>query len=263
MPRGTPLKAIPRDLTDFAANLNVDLAEAGTEDIRSYMRGLSDRGMSDATAARRLSALRQFYRFLLAEDLRQDDPTRLVESPRRGRPLPKILSEAEVDALLAAAREYTGPEGRRFVALMEVLYATGLRVTELVSLPIAAARANDDLLLIRGKGGRERMVPLSPASKTGHCRLCRCPRSFCETGYRPQMAVPLAGQGRASNPATVFPIGQGIGPESQCCPWQGLAPQPAACLCLAYVGQWRRPPFGAENAWPCGHFNHPDLYPCP
>ena len=154
-----------RDLNDFAASMSTDISAAGPDDIRNYLHSLADSGMSEATAARRLSALRQYFRFLQAEELREDDPTRNVESPRRGRALPKVLSETAVDALLLAARDYPGPEGVRFVALLEVLYATGLRVSELVSLPLSAARKNEDYLLVRGKGGRERIVPLSQPAK--------------------------------------------------------------------------------------------------
>src|SRR5690606_26231281 len=121
--------------------------------------------MTSATAARRLSALRQFYRFLYAEGVRGDDPSGGIESPRRTRPLPRVLSEDEVDRLLQAAHNYKGKgvDGVRLVALMEVLCATGVRVSELVSLPVPAARGGP-LLLVRGKGGRERMVPLSPTA---------------------------------------------------------------------------------------------------
>ena len=122
--------------------------------IRATLRG-----------ARRLSALRQFYRFLVNEGLRQDDPSAGIDSPRQGRPLPKILSEQEVEALLTAARASKDAEGLRLTAMVELLYATGLRVSELISLRLAATQRDQRLLVVRGKGNKERMVPLSEAAR--------------------------------------------------------------------------------------------------
>jgi integrase/recombinase XerD len=121
--------------------------------------------MAPRTAARRLSALRQFHRFLNGEGVRPDDPTAALDSPRQGRPLPKYLSEAEVDALLVASRARPGPDGVRLVALLELLYATGLRVSELVGLPLAAIARDRRLLSVRGKGNKERLVPLSEPAR--------------------------------------------------------------------------------------------------
>ncbi len=154
-----------RDLKHFAGYLGADIAEATTADIRGYLESLVRTGMSTATSARRISALRQFFKFLYSEGLRADDPARAIDSPRRGRPLPKVLSEAEVEALLAASRDYEGAEGKRLVALMEVLYATGLRVSELVELPMSAARAEASYILVRGKGGNERVVPMNEPAR--------------------------------------------------------------------------------------------------
>ena len=154
--------AYRRDLGDFAAFLAArggSLAGANAEAVRAYLSHLAAR-MAPGTSARRLSCLRQFYRFLFSDGMRDDDPTAAIDSPRKTRPLPKVLSESEVDRLLAAARERDGAEGARLVALVELLYATGLRVSELVSLPLAALRGDPRLLIVRGKGGRERMVPL-------------------------------------------------------------------------------------------------------
>ncbi len=160
------LDSYRRDLTHFGEFLAGPLAQATDEDIRDYLARLHQDGMATTTAARRLSALRQFYRFLYAEGIRTDDPTATVDSPRRERPLPKLLSEAEVDALLRAAREVgDSAEGRRLVCLMEVLYATGMRVSELVTLPLAAAATDRPTLVVKGKGGRERVVPLSEPAR--------------------------------------------------------------------------------------------------
>lgn len=154
------LDSYRRDLTHFSDFLGGDVAAAAGDDIRAYLDNLHQAGMAASTAARRLSALRQFYRFLYAEGVRADDPSKAIDSPRRRRPLPKILSEDEVDLLLQAARERPGPEGVRLVALMEVLYATGLRVSELVSLPYPAVHGDQRYLVVRGKGDRDRIVPL-------------------------------------------------------------------------------------------------------
>jgi integrase/recombinase XerD len=158
------LESYRRDLEDFAAfSMARRLApEAASGDVvRAYLTRLSRAGMAPSTSARRLSALRQFFRFVYGEGLRQDDPCTTIDGPRRGRTLPKYLSEDEVEALLAAARQRPGRDGTRLVALLEVLYATGLRVSELVGLPLSARSGDGRLLTVVGKGAKERMVPLS------------------------------------------------------------------------------------------------------
>jgi integrase/recombinase XerD len=117
-------------------------------------------GLAPRTVQRRLSTLRQFHRFLAAEGIRPDDPTQLIDGPKQGRPLPKILGEAEVERLIAAAHAKEGIAGLRLAAMLELIYATGLRVSELVGLPLAAARRAREVLVVRGKGGKERLVPL-------------------------------------------------------------------------------------------------------
>jgi integrase/recombinase XerD len=167
------IEAYRSDLENFAAFTAArgrDVAAAGTEDLRAYLAKLNAAGMAPRTAARRLSALRQFHGFLFGEGLRPDDPTAIIDSPRQGRPLPKVLSEAEVDRLLAAARSRPGVEGLRLNALLELLYATGLRVSELVALPASAAARDARVLIVRGKGGKERMVPLSGPARAALAR---------------------------------------------------------------------------------------------
>ena len=157
-----------RDLAlfeEFAARRGATAAAAETEAVRAWLSGQRRAGMTPRTAARRLSALRQFFRFLVAEGVRNDDPTSAIDSPRLGRPLPKVLAENEVAALLTAAQAISGPRGARMVALMEVLYATGLRVSELVGLPLGALARERTVVVVRGKGGRERMVPLSTPAR--------------------------------------------------------------------------------------------------
>ena len=153
-----------RDLEDFETFLtgrSVSLDTLGTEHIRAYMAALTGDGLAASTVARRLSAIRQYFRFLYAEGLRADDPSLNIKGPRLRRPLPKYLSEKEVGDLLAVGRLREGPDGLRLTALLEVLYASGMRVSELVGLPLAAAMRNERYLVVTGKGGKERIVPLS------------------------------------------------------------------------------------------------------
>jgi integrase/recombinase XerD len=158
--------AYRRDLKHFAKAAKRDIAHCESRDVRSYMEGLARDGFDASTAARRLSTLRQFYRFLLSETVRADDPTAAIDAPKRGRRLPKVLLEKEVADLLAAARARKGDDGLRATALLEVLYATGLRVSELLALPASAAAGHGGVLVVRGKGNKERMVPLSPPALT-------------------------------------------------------------------------------------------------
>lgn len=164
------LLAYGRDLKDVAAWLahrNLGFQEASRDTIESYLISCDAEGLSRATRARRLSAVRQLYHFAFEEGWRSDNPAIQIKGPGRQKKLPKTLEVIEVDRLLAAARE-TGrtPEDRlRNTCLMELLYATGMRVSELVALPHAAARGDPNMLLVLGKGGKERMVPLSPPAR--------------------------------------------------------------------------------------------------
>jgi integrase/recombinase XerD len=157
-------EAYARDLTElaaFAAHRKSALATADTAVIRAYLASLADAGMAPRTQARRLSAIRQFYKHLAAEGRRPDDPTTTLDSPRLGRPLPKLLDEGEVTALIAAAGTMPpGAERARLILLLELLYGAGLRVSELVGLPLAAVLRQPKVLVLKGKGGKERMVPL-------------------------------------------------------------------------------------------------------
>jgi len=161
------LEAYARDLMDFAqfvSKRGQAMASTRAEDLRAYLRQLEAAGMAASTAARRLSSLRQFHKFLYAEGIRGDNPTIGLDGPRAERSLPKTLSEEEVSRLLKAAHADTSPEGLRLTALMETLYATGARVSELVALPLSALGGDLRFLMITGKGGRERLVPLSRAA---------------------------------------------------------------------------------------------------
>jgi integrase/recombinase XerD len=163
------LTAYTRDLTDaagFLAGRGRDLADASAEDVEAYFSALGARGLAPATAARRRAAVRQFYRFVLGETWRADDPSRRVEAPRKGRSLPKVLSREEVDRLIAAAGARDGAQGLRLGCMVELLYASGLRISELTGLTLAALARDPAYLIVRGKGGKERLAPLNDAART-------------------------------------------------------------------------------------------------
>ena len=159
------------NFAEFAAGRGHNPAEADADTCQRYMASLHASGLSARTAARRLSALRQFHLFLLKEGMRTDDPTSQLDTPRLPKPLPKFLSEQEVDALLEAAVRKPGRPGALGRAVLELLYATGMRVSELLSLPRSALGVKVDVMIIKGKGGKERMVPLSRAAKEAAAAL--------------------------------------------------------------------------------------------
>lgn len=174
--RANTLAAYTRDLEDYSAHLSAlgrGIIKATTDDIRSWLASLSASGFQSSSIARKLSAIRQLHRFLYAEGQRSDDPAAVLEGPKRGRSLPKVLSVADVDRLLSIAREAgtdeKSPAERarktRLYCLLEVLYATGLRVSELVELPASAAKRDQRMLVVRGKGGKERLVPLNDTAR--------------------------------------------------------------------------------------------------
>jgi integrase/recombinase XerD len=166
------LSSYRRDLEDASQQIGGGLAGAAAADIRSYLDDIAARGFAPTSQARKLSAIRQFFKFLYAEGLRSDDPTGTLDSPKKGRPLPKTMSEADTGRLLdrAALEAGDGADGDRLAALrlhalVEVLYATGLRVSELVGLPVTVAQRDDRFFMVRGKGDKERMVPLSAKAR--------------------------------------------------------------------------------------------------
>ena len=174
---GNTLAAYRNDLEDLSAHLRVSrstIANATTDSLRKFLASLAERGFKSSSLARRLSAVRQLYRFLYAEGKRGDDPAAVLEGPKHARSLPKVLSIADVDALLKTARANSDNtkqpplqrlRAARLLCLLEVVYATGLRVSELVTLPAAAARRDQRMLVVRGKGGKERLVPLNKQAK--------------------------------------------------------------------------------------------------
>ena len=162
------LAAYSRDLTDASGYLTTQgkgLAEATAEDIEAYFASLGARGLAPATAARRRAAVRQFYRFVLGEGWREEDPSRRVEAPRKGRPLPKVLSRDEMDRLIQAASARDGAQGLRFGCMVELAYASGLRISELTALALAALARDPAYLIVKGKGGKERLAPLNDTAR--------------------------------------------------------------------------------------------------
>ncbi|UPJ69147.1 site-specific tyrosine recombinase XerD [Bradyrhizobium sp. 191] len=171
------LDAYRRDLTDFSdflGRVGHNFVDAETQTLRDYLADLDIRGFKSTSVARRLSAMRHLYRFLLNERIRGDDPAAILSGPKRGRGLPKVLSIADVDRMLRRAKELSEAEeaspakrlrALRLYCLLEVLYATGLRVSELVALPRSAAKRDARMIVVRGKGNKERLVPLNEASR--------------------------------------------------------------------------------------------------
>ncbi len=169
------LDAYERDVTDYLVFLGAKtLDQATADDIRGWLADLAARGLKASSAARRLSAVRQFHRFLYIEGQTATDPTAAIAGPRQGRPLPKVVSVGDVDRLLETARvaclvEGLSPAARlkalRMRCLVEMLYATGLRVSELIALPRSAATTRERFLIVRGKGDKERLVPLNEAAR--------------------------------------------------------------------------------------------------
>ncbi|MBR0991436.1 site-specific tyrosine recombinase XerD [Bradyrhizobium japonicum] len=171
------LDAYRRDLTDFSeflGRVGLSFVDAETQTLRDYLADLDTRGFKSTSVARRLSAMRHLYRFLLNERIRAEDPAAILSGPKRGRGLPKVLSIADVDRMLTRAKELSEAEDAspskrlrslRLYCLLEVLYATGLRVSELVALPRSAAKRDARMIVVRGKGNKERLVPLNEASR--------------------------------------------------------------------------------------------------
>ena len=206
------LIAYQADLDDFAAHAAAaghPPAGADAALLRAYLARLADAGLSARTAARRLSSLRQFHRFLVREAIRPDDPTGALDSPRQPRRLPRHLTEADVTALLAAAT--TQPHGLLLTAALELLYATGLRVSELLALRRTALDDNQPMILVRGKGGRERLVPITAAARAAVAALLATHRAGCMfPGRDGRRAITRQGFARLLKSAA---IAAGLDPE--------------------------------------------------
>jgi integrase/recombinase XerD len=189
------------DLASFFAARGGALESADAAALREYVGAMTAHGLAPRTLARRLSATRQFFRFLISDGGRADDPTADLDPPRLGRPLPKILSRSEVEALVTAAAEWPGEEGVRLRCIVELLYATGLRVSELVGLPLAAVRRDPRFLVVRGKGAKERIVPLSEPARRALAEYLACRGVF----------IPRAEVGSSKAERWLFPSRGGEG----------------------------------------------------
>jgi len=182
------------DLSGFLVARGSALDAADAAALHGYLAATGTRRLAPRTLARRLSAIRQFYRFLLTDGVRGDDPTTGLDTPRLGRPLPKLLSEAEMARLIATAQAWPGEEGVRLRCVLELLYATGLRISELVTLPLAAAQRDPRFMLVRGKGGKERIVPLSPPSRQALADYLACRKVFLPDGQASRLLFPSRGR---------------------------------------------------------------------
>ena len=180
------------NLAGFLVSRGVPLEAADAASLHAFLAAAVT--LTPRTLARRISAMRQFYRFLVVDGIRRDDPTGDLDTPSLGRLLPKILSETEVEGLIAAARNWPGDEGVRLLCLLELFYATGLRVSELVTLPLAAARRDPRFLLISGKGGRERVVPLSEPSRAALAAYLACRDGFLPDSQSSRWLFPSHGR---------------------------------------------------------------------
>ncbi len=190
-------QAYQRDIADFSewmSQRSRSVEAATSDDIRGFLSALADRQLAASSSARKLSTLRQFFGFLQGDGHRSDNPTAIVDSPRQGRSLPKVLSEADVDRLLAATRTVKGPAGIRLTAMMELLYATGLRVSELVALPLNAVAGNRQFLLVTGKGNKERLVPITGEARAAVDAYLEIWLMFVPDGKQSKFLFPSRGK---------------------------------------------------------------------
>ncbi len=189
------LAAYRRDLEDAARFIGGHgrLTEADSATLAGYLGDLAQRGMAPRTQARRLSCLRQYYAFLISEGVRADDPSRTLDSPRQGQDLPKVLSVEEVERLLTAAKTLSGPEGLRLLAIVELLYASGLRISEMVSLPDSALARDPALLTVVGKGNKERLVPLGESARDALAAYRAVRQQFLPKGRGSHFLFPARG----------------------------------------------------------------------
>jgi integrase/recombinase XerD len=190
--------AYKRDLEDaagFMASRRLLLGDTATADLSAYLAALDKRGLSARSSARRLSALRQFFKFLVAEQIRSEDPSAAIDGPKLGRPLPKLLDEEEMVRLIEICSALDGANGARLKALVELSYASGLRVSELVGMPLSAVLREQPVLIVRGKGSKERMVPLNAPARSALTAYLEHRKSF----------LPKDSEGRPGTSPHLFP----------------------------------------------------------
>ena len=211
------LDAYRRDLaglSGFIGRRGGNLPTATAEDLRAYLAALADAGLRPSTGARRLAAIRQYFRFLFVEGRRTDDPSAQIDRPRQGRRLPKVLAVEEIEALIAAARAKEGPEALRLSALLELFYATGMRVSELVGLPLSALAGDRSVLTIRGKGGKERMVPVGRAARDAMAAWLTVRPLYVTAPGRDRWLFPSRSRGGHLTRQRVAQLLKALGPEA-------------------------------------------------
>ena len=256
-------QAYERDIADFTEWLSQrgrGVEAATSDDIREFLSALANHGLAASSSARKLSTLRQFFKFLHGDGYRSDDPTTVVDSPRQGRSLPKVLSETDVDRLLAAAHAIEGPAGVRLTAMMELLYATGLRVSELVGLPLNAVTGVRQILLVTGKGNKERLVPI-----TGEARAAVDAYLNVRFRYMPEargiaVPFPVPWQGRTRHTTALCPDAGRLGPSGGARSPKRQPTHLTPRLRKSLARQWRGPAAGPANARARGYLDDTDLY---
>jgi integrase/recombinase XerD len=215
---GNTLLAYGKDLDDAAAFLtrrSISLSRATTADLQRYLASLARRGASAATQLRRRAALRQFFRFLVEDGDRADDPTAIIDGPRRPRRLPKILTERDIAALIAAARTRgDGPDARRLLAIVELLYASGMRVSELCGLPLGAIDRKARFLTVRGKGSKERLVPLNDPARDALADYLAVRKTFLRRGSPSRFVFPSHGKAGHLTSARTAQLLKALAPEA-------------------------------------------------
>ncbi len=259
------LAAYKNDLSNLAVFLtasDVELAASDREKLHAYLASPDTVRLRPRTLARRISAMRQFYKFLLLEGVRQDDPTTELDTPRLGRPLPKILSETEIKSLIDTAQSWPGEEGIRLGCVLELLYATGLRVSELVTLPLAAARRDPRFLVISGKGGKERVVPMSEPGRVALRRYLGVPRGFPARLPAVPLAFSVARPGGPPDAPTHRPIAEGACAKGRARPGPAVAARAAPRLCQPSARPRRRPAQRAADARARRHRDDANLHAC-
>ncbi|MBM3538470.1 MAG: site-specific tyrosine recombinase XerD [Alphaproteobacteria bacterium] len=212
------LRAYSRDLADFGAFVSRrsrSVHDADEASVRAYLAKLVERGLSPRTAARRLSALRQFHRFLVSEGVRDDDPMSRIDAPRLGRPLPKSLSEDEVKRLIDSAATLPTPDRERLEVMLEVLYAAGLRVSELAALPLSAVARDGRFLTVRGKGNKERLVPLSLAAREALNAWQAIRKKLLPEGDTSKFLFPSRGRSGHVTPARIAQLLKALAPAAE------------------------------------------------
>lgn len=201
------LTAYRRDLDDAAAFLasRDGLGGASAEAVEAYFANLGERGLSPATASRRRAALRQFYRFVLGEGWRTDDPSRRVDAPKKGRPLPKLVSRDEIERMIAAATVNGDAAGLRLACMIEVVYAAGLRVSELTGLTLQAVARDPAFLMVRGKGGKDRLAPLNAPARTAIKAYLEVRSQFLRPGPKGPVESPWLFASRTASSGKLTP----------------------------------------------------------